>query len=154
LIRPDDIIIKKEHYALIKNDLAIEENKRGNIIRISDSDGEWLLIDDSLEQGGELENVGKKSFKTNTQMSKWWNDNKQDNFKTTPTLINNKFKNIEENLNTFSSNQLEITEAIKKSSESSISSELRIKQMQSNISGLTETIYQLIEVIKSKDNFK
>ncbi len=86
-IKPTDISFQKEHYALIKNDLAIEENKRGNIIRISDESGEWLLMDDSLEKGGELENIGKKAFKTNVPMQKWWNDHKEQDFKVTPSFI-------------------------------------------------------------------
>lgn len=93
-INPSSISFKKEHYALIKNDLAIEENKRGNIIRIFDKDGEWLLIDDSLEQGGELENIGKKSFITNIPMQKWWNDNKETNFKVTPTFLMESIKGL------------------------------------------------------------
>ncbi|GAH64527.1 unnamed protein product, partial [marine sediment metagenome] len=87
LIKPSKISFQKEHYALIKNDLAIEENKRGNIIRIKDDTGEWLLIDDSLEQGGELETVGKKAYQTNIPMQKWWNDNKEHNFKVTPSFL-------------------------------------------------------------------
>ena len=87
LFNIQDIYFKKEHYALIKNDLAIEHNRKGEIIRVSDENGEWLLIDDSLEQGGELENVGKKSFQTNIPMQKWWNDNKQTNFQVTPSFL-------------------------------------------------------------------
>lgn len=87
LIKPSDIFFRKEHYALIKNDLAIESNRKGEIIRISDEDGEWLLIDDSLEKGGELENVGKKAFQTNIPMQKWWNDNKRTNFQVTPSFL-------------------------------------------------------------------
>lgn len=87
IIRPSDIFFRKEHYALIKNDLAIESNRRGEIIRISDEDGEWLLIDDSLEKGGELENVGKKAFQTNIPMQNWWNDNKKTNFQVTPSFL-------------------------------------------------------------------
>jgi len=79
----------KEHYSLIKNDLAIEHNKKGIILRISDEDGEWLLIDDSLEQGGELENVGKKSLVTNNKMQRWWNEHKATNFDVTPNFILN-----------------------------------------------------------------
>lgn len=82
-----DITFKKEHYALIKNDLAIENNKRGEIIRVSDEFGEWLLIDDSLEQGGELETIGKKAYPTNIKVQKWWNDMKKTNFEVTPTFL-------------------------------------------------------------------
>lgn len=95
-LKPIDIEFNKEHYALIKNDLAIEENKRGNIIRISDEDGEWLLIDDSLGLGGELENIGKKAYQTNIPMQKWWNENKQTNFKVTPNFILKAFGKIAE----------------------------------------------------------
>lgn len=87
LFKIKDIYYKKEHYALIKNDLAIKHNREGEIVRISDKEGEWLLIDDSLEQGGELENVGKKSFKTNLEMANWWNDHKKHNFGFTPSAF-------------------------------------------------------------------
>ncbi len=86
-LKPSNIQFRREHYALIKNDLAIEENRKGNIWRIRDEDGEWLLIDDSLGKGGELENIGKKAFKTNIPMQRWWNDNKKYNFKVTPSFI-------------------------------------------------------------------
>lgn len=136
----------KEHYALIKNDLATEENKKGNLWHIRDEKGEWLVIDDSLSKGGELENNGKNSFETNIFMSQWWNENKKDNFQTTkPENIKSKFKEIDSNFN-------EVTNRIKVSSEIMINSELRIKQMESNVRGLTETVYQLIEVIKDFKN--
>jgi len=88
-LRPLEIAIAKEHYALIKNDLAIDQNKKGIIWRISDEQGEWLLIDDSLEKGGELENTGKEALKTNVPMQKWWNNNKETNFKVTPDFVLN-----------------------------------------------------------------
>lgn len=87
LIKPEHIYFKKEHYALIKNDLAIEHNQKGEIVRVSDELGEWLLIDDSLGEGGELENVGKKAYQTNIPMQKWWNDQKETGFKVTPSFI-------------------------------------------------------------------
>ena len=92
LFKPCTFSIKKEHYALIKNDLAIDQNRKGIILRISDSDGEWLLIDDSLGEGGELENIGKKAYPINKDMQKWWNDNKKHKFKVTPTLLLNSIK--------------------------------------------------------------
>ena len=86
--KPLNFEVRKEHYALIKNDLAIEHNKKGIILRIKDENNEeFLLIDDSLGQGGELENIGKKAFKTNIPMQKWWIENKDTNFKVTPNFI-------------------------------------------------------------------
>ena len=99
-----DIGFRKEHYALIKNDLAIEHNKKGEILRVSDKFGEWLLIDDSLEEGGELENVGKGSYNTNIPMHKWWNENKETNFQVTPKFILEAMNGIQQNQLIFDKN--------------------------------------------------
>jgi len=141
-LNPDKIIFKREHYALIKNDLAIDQNQKGIIWRIKDENGdEWLLIDDSLGEGGELENIGKSAFKTNPKMQKWWNEQIEDDFGTTPKLIKKKFKETEENIS-------EVSGLVLKSSKEQINTAMLINQMQLNIKGLTETVYQLIEVIK------
>ena len=92
---------KKEHYAIIKNDLAKHHNKEGVIMRISDKEGEWLLIDDSLGFGGELETIGKKAYSTNLEVQNWWNDNKKHKFEVTPSfLLENINKLTETQLNT------------------------------------------------------
>ena len=93
-LRPYNFDWKKEHYALIKNDLAIDQNRKGVIIRVSDEKGEWLLIDDSLGEGGELENTGKKSLVTNLKMQRWWNEHKKQNFQVTPTFVLNGFNKL------------------------------------------------------------
>jgi len=103
-VKPSEIYFKREHYALIKNDLAIEENKRGNIVHIVDETGEWLLIDDSLGKGGELETIGKKAYETNIPMQKWWNDNKKTNFEVTPTFILDCLNQVTENQLIFDKN--------------------------------------------------
>ena len=102
-LKPFEWEFKKEHYALIKNDLAIDQNRKGIIMRISDEQGEWLLVDDSLGQGGELETIGKKAFNTNIPMQKWWNDHKKNKFKITPTFLM-------ENINEVTQNQLMFNE--------------------------------------------
>ncbi len=104
LFKPLKYSYRKEHYALIKNDLAIDQNRKGIIMRISDEEGEWLLIDDSLGEGGELENIGKKAYKTNIPMQKWWNDNKENDFKVTPTFILNTMNGIQQNQLIFDKN--------------------------------------------------
>jgi len=109
---------KKEHYALIKNDLAIEHNQKGVILRISDESGEWLLVDDSLEKGGELENIGKKSLVTNVKMSKWWNENKETNFEVSPKFVLNGFNNLTNNLNQYAENMVTHVDVVRKLGES------------------------------------
>ena len=105
-LKPLNIETAREHYALIKNDLAIDQNKQGIIWRISDKDGEWLLIDDSLGQGGELENIGKKSLTTNIEMKKWWNEQKDTKFEVTPKFILNGFAEQNNLINGVVKNQL------------------------------------------------
>lgn len=112
-LRPFDFDWRKEHYALIKNDLAIDQNQKGIIWRISDKDGEWLLVDDSLEEGGELENIGKKSLPTNIKMQKWWNDHKQKDFQVTPSFVLNTMNGIQQNQKVFAENMLSHINSIK-----------------------------------------
>lgn len=83
----DKLIFKKEHYAIIKNDLAKHHNTKGIIMRINDEDGEWLLIDDSLGEGGELETTGKAAYKTNGLVAEWWNDHKKNNFNVNASFV-------------------------------------------------------------------
>ena len=104
LFKPLNYTIQKEHYALIKNDLAIDQNKKGIIMRISDKEREWLLIDDSLEEGGELETVGKKAYKTNIPLQSWWNDNKKHKFEVTPSFILKTMNGIQQNQVMFDKN--------------------------------------------------
>ena len=70
-------------------------------MRIKDENGdEWLLIDDSLGEGGELETIGKKAYKTNPQLQKWWNEHKNTKFQVTPTFVLNGLnKLINHNMN-------------------------------------------------------
>ncbi len=103
-LRPYDFSFQKEHYAFIKNDLAIDQNKKGIIWRISDEDGEWLLIDDSLGEGGELENTGKKALPTNIKMQKWWNEQKETKFDVTPKFILNSINQVTQNQKMFNNN--------------------------------------------------
>jgi len=113
-LKPYDIEFQKEHYAMIKNDLATDQNRKGVIWRIRDESGEWLLVDDSLEKGGELENVGKKAFQTNPKMQKWWGDHKKNDFKVTPSFILETMNGIQQNQLIFAENMKSHIGAVKK----------------------------------------
>ena len=105
------IKFKKEHYALIRNQIAIDQNQKGIIWRIRDDKGEvWVLIDDSLEEGGELETIGKKSFKTNPKLQRYMNDLKDTSFKVTPTFILNGFNKQTEMISQVTENQMMFNE--------------------------------------------
>lgn len=111
-INPISLKWQKEHLAFIKNDLAIEENRKGNIIRVSDEDGEWLLIDDSLGKGGELEVIGKKALVTSIPMQKWWNEQKETKFEWTPKAIAQNFIEVKSVFETMQKNMEMITQKV------------------------------------------
>lgn len=97
-LRPYIFRPTREHYGLIKNDLAQQCNRNKEKIYIRDDvEGEWLWIDDSF-QLGELETGGKKAMARNVQLQNWWNDQKKHNFEVTPTFILNGFNEIQKTL--------------------------------------------------------
>lgn len=82
----------REHFGMIKNELARQCNKDGEKIIVRDNlDGEWLWVDDSEGMLGELETGGKGLTKDraliNKEVQKWFNDMKKTDFKVTPTFI-------------------------------------------------------------------
>ena len=76
----------REHFGLIKNDLAIQCNRNKEKLHIKDNGTEWLWIDDS-ESLGELETGSKEALVRNIQVQNWWNDNKKHNFELTSSKI-------------------------------------------------------------------
>lgn len=76
----------REHYGMIKNDLARQCNRVGEKLKVSDFNGEWLWIDDS-ESLGELETGNKNALVNSLMVQKWWNDMKKTKFEVTPTFL-------------------------------------------------------------------
>ena len=139
---------KKEHYALIKNDLATDQNRKGIIMRIKDDNGEeWLLVDDSLGEGGELENIGKKAYKTNPQMQKWWNKKKENNFKIDDDYIQKGFGQTNDMIMQVTQNQMMFNQNF----ESHVSA---IKELGSSVRELTNQVKILQEENKKLRNGK
>jgi DNA-binding transcriptional ArsR family regulator len=91
----------REHYSMIKNELARQYNDKGDKLIIKDDlDGEWLWIDDS-ESLNELETGGKGITKDraglNLNVQNWYNDMKKTNFEVTPTFLIEAIKGITAN---------------------------------------------------------
>jgi len=92
----------REHYGMIKNELARQCNKEGEKIIVRDDlDGEWLWIDDSIGMLGELETGGKGFTKDraglNLDVQNWYNDHKKHNFKVTPSFLIETLTKVAEN---------------------------------------------------------
>jgi len=99
----------REHYGLIKNELARQVNDKGEKIIVRDDlDGEWLWIDDSIGMEGELETGGKGITKDrvalNLEVQNWYNDMKQTNFKVTPSFLMESIFNVTQNQLMFNQN--------------------------------------------------
>lgn len=80
----------REHYGLIKNELARQYNDKKEKLYIRDDKGIWMWIDDSHSLS-ELENNNPI---INRGVQNWYNDMKQTNFKVTPSFITNSFNQI------------------------------------------------------------
>jgi len=98
--------------------------------------GEWLLVDDSLEMGGELENTGKKALTTNLQMQKWWNKKKENKFKIDDDYIQKGFGQTNDMIMRVTQNQTMFAENM----ESHINA---IKILGKEVKGLSRTIKRI-----------
>jgi hypothetical protein len=91
---PYKFTTSREHYGIIKNELARQYNDKKEKLYIKGDDGDiWLWIDDSLSLG-EMEN---KEPVVNRQVQNWWNDNKKHNFEVTPSFTLEAIKGLTEN---------------------------------------------------------
>jgi hypothetical protein len=91
----------REHYGMIKNDLARQFNRNNEKMIIRDNlEGEWLWIDDS-ESLGELET---KNIVRSKQVQNWWNDNKKYNFEVTPSFLLESINQVTSNQAMFNQN--------------------------------------------------
>jgi len=82
----------REHYGIVKNELAQQLNRAGEKLIIRDDlDGEWLWVDDSTGMMGEFETGGKGITQDraglNKRVQSWYNDNKKHNFQVTPSFV-------------------------------------------------------------------
>ncbi|MFP4457173.1 MAG: hypothetical protein ACLFPS_05880 [Clostridia bacterium] len=143
-LKPYTFTTAREHYGYIKNDLAIQCNKKGEKIKIYDEEGtNWLWIDDSLSIG-ELE-VGnhKKSVVISKKVQDWYNEMKETKFDVTPKFILNGFNTLTKNqLN--QANQIgEFATALNKHIPAYEGMKDLVKELKDEIKGLKDEISKL-----------
>lgn len=89
--------VARQHYALIKNSLAIQCNKEGKKINVYNKEGLWFLIDNSYNLE-EAETVHKDSgLLDSIGIQKYFNSHKETGFKVTPTFILEAMNGITQN---------------------------------------------------------
>ena len=85
--------VRRSHYSLIKNNLAIQCNKNKEKIYVYDVEGLWFCIDNSYNLD-EAETLNKNACNNNLGMQEYFNSLKRTNFKVTPEFILDNFNKI------------------------------------------------------------
>jgi len=99
--RPYRFTTSREHYGIIKHELARQFNEKKEKMNIRSDDGDvWMWIDDSKGLG-ELEN---NEVSVNRQVQNYWNDHRKHNFAVTPTFVLNTMQGIQDNQMIFDRN--------------------------------------------------
>jgi len=112
----------REHYGMIKNELAKQYDDEGNKLYIRDDRGLWMWIDFSH---------GVNELETNEPMNSrgvqnWFNDHKKHKFQVTPSFLLENINKVTENQLMFNENFESHVEAIKILSKT-------VKQLQKEI---------------------
>lgn len=88
----------REHYGIIKNELAKQYNDKGEKLYIRGEDGGvWMWVDNSHS----LEELENKDPNTNRRVQEWYNDHKKHNFEVNSSFILNGFNKQTENLDNY-----------------------------------------------------
>lgn len=126
----------RQHYALIKNCLAIQCNKEHKKINVYNENGLWFVIDNSFNFE-EAETISPKTALTdNLGIQKYFNEHKETNFEVTPKFILNSFNLLIQDRAYWAEHQKSHVEAIQ-----TLSSE--VKRMSGEITRLNEIISSL-----------
>lgn len=103
--------VARQHYALMRNLLAIQCNKENEKIYVYDKGNLWFCIDNSYNLN-EAETLNKNALETNLGVQKYFNSHKATNFKVTPEYILNIMNGIQANQLIFDKNMKSHIQAI------------------------------------------
>ncbi len=95
--------VSREHYALMKNNLAIQCNKDKEKVYVYDKEGLWFCIDNSYNLD-EAETLGNNAMINNMGVQGYFNSHKETKFKVTPEFILNTMNGIQQNQLVFAEN--------------------------------------------------
>jgi len=99
----------REHYGMIKNELAKQYNDKKEKLYIRDDEGIWMWIDDSHS----LEELETNQPNNSRGVQNWYNDMKKHKFEVTPTFILTTMNGIQQNQLQFAENMQSHINAIK-----------------------------------------
>jgi hypothetical protein len=136
----------REHFAIIRNDLAIQCNRNNEKIRIVDNGEGWLWIDMS-DGYGELETGNKGALVNNIGVQKWWNEMKESKFEVTPKFIVNSLNQVTSNQVMFNKNFESHVGAIKELGNAAQANSKTVEFLADVIKDLKDEVINLREEI-------
>jgi len=108
-LRTYQFTTSREHYGMIKNELAKQYNDKGEKLYIIDDKGIWMWIDFSHS----IHELETNEPKNSRGVQNWYNDMKKTDFEVTPTFILNNMNGIQQNQLVFAENMESHINAIK-----------------------------------------
>lgn len=97
-LKPYTFQVRRQHYSIIKNSLAIQCNRIGQKMEVSNSKGMWFIIDNSYNLN-EAETIHPESALTdNLGVQKYFNSHKETGFKVTPEFILNRVDELQKQI--------------------------------------------------------
>lgn len=100
----------REHYGMVKNELARQYNARKEKMIVRGEDGTaWLWIDDSKG----MEEMETNEPNVSRQVQNFWNDHKKHKFEATPSMVLGAIKKNAENLDYHAENMRSHVEAVR-----------------------------------------
>lgn len=131
--KPYRFTTSREHYGMIKNELARQYNDRKEKLNIKSEDGTtWLWIDDSKSLG-ELETADPNISR---QVQNFWNNHKAHSFKVDADFILKRFKESAEQIKANAENHSRYAKNLQAHVES-------IKQLGNSVQELTKIVKEL-----------
>lgn len=109
-LKPYEFKVARHHYSIIKNSLAIQCNKIGQKIEVSNSKGMWFIIDNSYNLN-EAETIHPETaLIDNLGVQKYFNEHKETKFEVTPKFILNRVNELQKQIEQVTQNQLIMAE--------------------------------------------
>jgi DNA-binding Lrp family transcriptional regulator len=131
----------RQHYALVKNALAIQCNKNNERLNVYNENGLWFIIDNSFNLD-EAETIHPKSaLPDNIGIQKYFNEHKELKFEMTPKKVLTMIQGVAANQEMFNQNFSSHVEAIK-----TLSATVKDLKIQNKV--LTDTILKLQQSFK------
>lgn len=92
----------REHYGMIKNELAKQYNDKGEKLYIRDNKGIWMWIDFSHS----IHELETNEPKNSRGVQNWFNDMKKHDFKVTPSFLLHSINQVTQNQDKVTQNQV------------------------------------------------